>query len=663
LLRTSDNTLDRVIAERLMSDDGQAKKSPRQSLYLATLVDSLRHIPRRPVKTHRRVSIKRCNWQDVCNTWTIPNLHHHVHHLCYFSALTDKTKHSIEYILSKTLNRKCNSRKLWKKSSEAAAATDSVGTQIRQLVACSLLGNYLHTPSSSRPRGSVRVKLYSLLIDDHQLPLHTSWFAQLMFSCVQLLIFTIRDYLVFAVHESPALFARLKVLMNFDQFTAITQDGVHKARQYFQQNLCEPLSCLYGAVEGTCPNDRWCHEIVWLLHDCHARILKINYKRPKPSIGEVLLKARKGIPLRPSPVAAIGQAYLHPSHHQSLMYMIKRINPNHPRLLDLMTPWLETLSVPKHAITILRVLSKVYYQHEGNDVDQFRDYLRQVARRYPHAYNVWQLAAELQQDVLRFRMLGDLPHQYVVNQLDACQTRYHTKSLHAILSDCLYFCFCPICDTVYSLLREYAAPNRKPYQHGYLDARVDYRSDVMYCDKRKVIGSRGRCGAQPLRKVFLLGKVFWFNDRTIILCPQEACGMPMVLDANLCAFNERGYACSVCTVRLRKQSPILQELHRKYVTEPQATSICLLCGIALNEPKSIFEYPHCVRLCRRHHNKEMVRNVEQFMECQTGEVSKAIVEKKMVEFAQAAKDRRAAFRKGRDKLQLKHSKQATRSRK
>ncbi len=230
----------------------------------------------------------------------------------------------------------------------------------------------------------------------------------------------------------------------------------------------------------------------------------------------------------------------------------------------------------------------------------FRRHLRRVCQLCPHGYNLLQAVAQINRDKLRFQVLTPPPLHYVENQIKACEERFGLEQAGVLLKEMSALVFCPVCETIYSLLRDFHSVYKADYEYGLRDAVVDYTDGQLYCNGNKV-NHIGSCSERPLMRVPLVGELLKFKKKLILLCGQPKCGMPMVFDPQLAMYNQYGYGCFMCTVKARKRRDEVMELIQRSCHPPNIKTGCLLCATEMTLTTQVYVYPLDIWLCKKHH--------------------------------------------------------------
>ncbi len=655
----------------------------------AITLDSLRH--------SQVWDTKKCKWDSALSHLTIDNMYMYVEGLGWFEQLA-KPIHPIQSLLNKVLNQRCRGRrycfvalrallepnnvpdpvtkaKAYKKYKSQVKVIQETHSKLKQLLLCSLLGNYEHTPAASRPKTDARNVLYILFNSGYKE--HREWFLQLVLNGSSVLIYCLRDYLVHAVRDCPALHARLKNMMQFDKFESIVTSAMVLIREYFAHNIAEPLSALNYTLEHPKDQASWARfvaEIEWILKKTHGSLLEITYRRPPPTLGHLLLSARRCVPLvssgDPLPVVIVkggGGKKKKEQREKSLLTFISpeqysfvvSVMESYTEIVDAI-PWMEHAGVP---VEICELLVEICKGCVGSSQAMFRRKLQFLACQHPHAYNLLHTIAQIHRDKLRYQTLRPLPKHYLDSQIKACQTRFQMEDTKLVLEEMVHFVFCPVCDTIYSLVRDFHSVYKANYEYGLRDAVCDYDTGLLYCkhDKTNQIGS---CQGQPLMRVPLLGQFLKFKQKLILMCGQPGCGMPCVLDVNLAMHNEHGYGCSACTTTYKKHQDLYESLELRHCNPPGVTrKDCLLCDAAITKADQVFLFPFDIWLCKKHAKqkiKEFVR--KQDLTKHTRESLSGLMVQFQTKLKQewqqnknAAKDKRLlSMHKYRSRMQLRH---------
>jgi hypothetical protein len=660
MVPVGDTRVDREACEVLMMDSSQ----PAEVSWAAAQVsDSLRHVSREGIAA-RWCASSECKMESVMNHLTLPALHAEVQGMCFFTELAS-LKDAIQYLLSKTLNERCQSRRFSVVALRCFEADQGVALQLKKLVLCSLLGNYTTSAAATRPRAECRARLYEILLDQHSS--YDGWFSALLSEERGLLVqYCLREFLVFAIRDNPGLCDAVSGLMRLDEFAAITAHAMDALRAYIDARLYEPFSELSrsivpGAAVDFKPAFGWHRDIAPVLSRCQKAMLAISYRRPKRTLQQCFATVQKKLPMVPNPrlVALYNQQHanadieayagiigweqmadvtkdmemtpvepgrrsrrggkkstpesLAPLTHfvsaeqlSALSDLLKCVLPySGGDVLKDFLPWLRFFGVPQAVIDYTVPLNEPINEPVLSD-ERLRGRLLYLREHQPHAYNLIQVITQITEDFQCVRTLSVLPLHYWRNQVDAIQGRFDVIGTGTLLKSMIYLVYCDVCGMMYSLLRDPLSQYKQSYTYGLRDAVVDYTTDEIYCQKNKP-SHGGTCGDKPLQHVLILGQVIRYKGDTLLLCPQAGCGMPMVFDPAYCAFNERGVACVDCTRVIHSARYTRRDQHflETYVALMDTFVACELCGEDLWKPSQMYWYPRNIIVCRKHANAAM----------------------------------------------------------
>ncbi len=229
-----------------------------------------------------------------------------------FFAPLATVKKPLTHILSKVINIRCQARKfstvlrkymqaIQKKKLTANQKAESkmnddhpmvICQTLKTLFICSLLGNYPHVDPKHRATAPTRIAMYMFLHKKET----SSWFHNVLEHCSLLIINALRDYLIYAIHCHQELERRLDVLMNLTMFQNIVDKNMSFVRDYLNQVLRIRSSSAYRSLSDS--RNKLAMRTVLrdfnqLMHQSHAAILAISYRRPNLPFCQFLLSCRK----------------------------------------------------------------------------------------------------------------------------------------------------------------------------------------------------------------------------------------------------------------------------------------------------------------------------------------------------------------------------------
>lgn len=595
------------------------------------------------------------SWMHVVGQYTIPCFHRSLMLMATCDQVST-VKNTFAFIISKTLPQKCMMRKFSIVCMKKLEKEPHLEEKIRQLVLCSLLGNYRHCTASSRPRIRARRMLIELLHYKNKTPAKVAWFRSMFRKCGHLVGFVLRDYLVSAVEDIPSLLEHMRHLFDWDQFRASVLHTMDRVRSYFNFSAMLDHSPFLYSLDSEPDLTALQRDLNLIVGPAHDRLLAVCYKRYNQSVISTLCSLRKKVPLIApavpplNPLSTVAPEsdewnpfaqsdsdsdseddadldsdsedappakrrrenseshrededkdetedltqFVTPQQCSVLNMAVQRLISSRANVMMRLVSFFVFFGVSERVVAHVREV--VHQLQEGVlTLEDQKHAMRELACRDRHAYNLLHVASALLKERQRCCVLRQLPVHYFENQLEAVQERYGMQiGGDKVLDSSLLFRFCGVCDRVYSLVRDFHSVYKNDYTWGLRDAVTDYTTMEVYCEDSKS-NHRGRCGEKPLCAVPLLGQLLFFKGKTILLCPQKSCGMPMILDVNLCAFTERGPACKDCTLKLQKT--------QLYTAPP--VSRCVYCASQSSKPQNTFMYPHATALCRKHNLKGM----------------------------------------------------------
>jgi len=574
----------------------------------------------------------------------------HLAHLSFWSALSC-LRNPLLYLLSKVINQKCQTRRFAETCFARLRRFPTLRRELKMLVLCSLLGNYEHCEAGSRPKPHVRSFLYMFLFDNQAEPACEQFFDEIVAWAPFVVVFALRDYLLYAIPDEPALLAHVNSLMQFPLFATHVNAANNRIRTYFDTQLSERFSSLRKGwtrcqrnllyvpfqvsdvlrTSTSTYGDVWGCHLQNLLKPQHNELLRIGYQRCSISFVQLVRCARKSVPLlvlfpehmhdsitptfrcdMDTPESVDGnegddddanstcnhtetllrwEPYISSTHMDEL----RRITTNSNGSLLACLPSLRPLDWDAETVLLVEMW---ILSHEVRRVNPrvVRGALSTFASRFPVQYNMLQVLSELLRDASRVRYTETLPEHIFRAQVRALQERWGLEQTQWVVDTSTTFTYCPVCFAFYSLVRDFRTVIEQGYPFGYRDVLVHPDTLAMSCN-RSCTTYRGTCGITPLRNVLLLGKVLQFERRLLMLCPQYKCGKVMVFQGQFTAFNERGPSCSECTKRIRAESE--RVWLQKHAPAP---TICAYCGQTLSKNlRNAYVYPRGVALCDRHH--------------------------------------------------------------
>jgi hypothetical protein len=314
--------------------------------------------------------------------------------------------------------------------------------------------------------------------------------------------------------------------------------------------------------------------------------------------------------------------FVSPQQYEALCELITRHDPLRSGIVFRVLPELVHFGVEPHACRFA-VEQMAHYRDNTTSVEQLKLKFKTMRQFHPHCYNLVQIMCGVVRQAHKHWQLFQLPLSITRHQIESCAQRLRITREIARLSatpgentklvdSTIHFVVCRVCNTIYSMLHEFAAVYKNTYKFCLRDVSLEYCSNEIYCFKSKA-NHRGRCSDQPLQQISLLGRALVWNQRLIMLCPQEGCGNPMTVDNELCDFTSRGPCCKPCTEARIKRPAKLLELETLYdaklVEDKMRCAMCQKKLDRLHEAICLSKNLSLCSVCARPHVLTSVRNL------------------------------------------------------
>lgn len=238
----------------------------------------------------RYTTIQPLPLRDVTCTQQFCHLHKHVLQISYYTQISAKNQEDMCHLFSKAVNMRCQGRKFPIIFLRMLQKNKTTNRTMQGLLLLSLLGNYDHV--KRRTTGMTRRKLYDWFFSQPN-----DFYFILVKFCDELVMNTLREFVLFSIHSHPWLEKHLTPLMSLEGFEHIVVSAMDRVREYFDLFLCEPAAALYHCQT----NEQAQRRVIWDLnervHGCHSAILDITYRRPNMKPCEFIASTRKRFPL------------------------------------------------------------------------------------------------------------------------------------------------------------------------------------------------------------------------------------------------------------------------------------------------------------------------------------------------------------------------------
>lgn len=302
--------------------------------------------------------------------------------------------------------------------------------------------------------------------------------------------------------------------------------------------------------------------------------------------------------------------------YDALRAVVQREKPTETGAYQRCLEWLKWFGVSEEAIDYTKTVIR-HYEEATMSVAKLKFGFTRLQRYEPYAYTLLQLVAELIKQAERHFRWYQLPQHYTKAQINALCSRFEvTEQNRILLQSNLSLVFCEICGTEYSLIRVFVNKNtgkkvyNQYYRCGFRDVVVDYRTNEMYCNRKKC-NVNGKCGEKPLTQFPILGRALWKDGKCFMICGQPKCGLKMEYDPTQCIINQYGAACSDCTQKYKENPVAYDKLVTKY-TDPNIDRRCFKCNNKLEQKHNIHLLPaEGMYLCKWHVNSWLMHQIEE----------------------------------------------------
>jgi len=523
------------------------------------------------------------------------------------------------HTLNKLLPQRCQTRRLYIMVERFMKGNATYRSEIIRWFLCSLLGGYRHvSPEFRPPTTHHRLLLYEIYMN------RDSCLLELARKCPMLLAFSLREYLVVLIDDDPVMRLHLNLLFDVDKFSERVLDTMNRLRQLVYQLIDA------GTLDRDQPKEapELLQQMQHFSEESHRGILKLAYKRSRKPLLDDFHNLAAHVPgVRVS---------LKSDHEQAMLTLLNHIDPSTCNPFNEMVELMEAFQLPRGALRRVRLFHQAYSTYLCNK-KILKQQLHELATFFPYTYSVFFAYAQMWKSVHWIHCYS-LPHHYRENQLRAIQERFRLDGIdqgkiseHVLPGDVADLWLCRGCRTIYSILvafpprpceehrLDWCPRHNRMYTYGYQCVIFDpLDRDRVFCSNEHALFDvarpyepsavvrvkdggvlRANVAREQLVRVSLMGLMAVVERSVIFLCPQKGCGMPMVLNADKCAYTERGYACAACSHRL-KVAESNDEQSEPLSLIPEELR-CTMCDKLITNPLYAFMYPMNIILCSRHH--------------------------------------------------------------
>jgi hypothetical protein len=299
-------------------------------------------------------------------------------------------------------------------------------------------------------------------------------------------------------------------------------------------------------------------------------------------------------------------------HTHTLTDLIQRFPSTTPQRAVILT-LLSVLPAFGSPTAACDLVWKIIKGHDSGKVNKTNrtDLIKELRTTYPYTYNIITATSVIWEWHSRIKRYP-LPFHYWKNQLEAitarCKLSTHMDIPEpipvSVAHEHIDLSICSVCQDVYSLVRAFSIVPKRPYYAAYKGKYVDTIENKCYCSQSNITWNSS-CQTTELSSVMLLGHIIIIKKKTYMICPQRACGMPMLYEPAHCAWSDRGPACSKCTETLDKATE--QKIKTENDDYLNPSRGCMICkgDKRISKSTDTFLYGPGTYICRRHHNQRL----------------------------------------------------------
>jgi hypothetical protein len=299
-------------------------------------------------------------------------------------------------------------------------------------------------------------------------------------------------------------------------------------------------------------------------------------------------------------------------HSEILYQCMTRLNPSlkSDAVLEQFWDLMPDMGCPSDAILAYRNMCIVHRNRDFTRKQWIAD-LQTCVAKWPYTYAIIQNISMMWSKYKSVRR-HTLPLHYWVNQARAIREQRNLPEDAPIPRFATTIWFCRVCSTVYSLAQDARSTNKQQYRWGYRNVLVGMFTKTAHCRRTNNNGHL-YCQNTPLSKVSILGRQLMIGGKMYMLCPQQNCGLLMVVD-NTLAYNDRGIACCNCTniIHAQRQAeydrqvcPLIQRLQQGRSEDKTPGDVvsrfsCHRCAKQIHHARNLFFYGWTTFLCHLH---------------------------------------------------------------
>jgi hypothetical protein len=641
--------------------------------------------------------------ETVCED-TLQDMHSKFMRSCIWRRTSDSSDPTVR-LFDKHLPQKCQKRMY---DDAIRDYTETCPQQRKWLVdmfLCSMLRNYRHRVDPMK-RMTLVERVYLLYIGGR----FRDDLLRYIVSNAVIMQWIIRDYIIYTIRIHPSFEKHIRNTFNFTLFQEVTSATVDKIRDVFLADLMhgdrwkaprEDLRICINAVLHRMPavvsqHCGWMHTVVdasnfpapvtgWVSSgNVLSMYNSICAKSQKNILVFFYTRARNPIladfgSLCPQDLPDGTAVTVTPAHRKLMWDWIQHLDPLTVNFETDVLPKLLYFGVSSSALELVRQITQSYdVSRAGKKAVKQSVHLLAVKHSYAYAllrlfHAQWKMYTSVD--------TYPLPAYYAKYQHDAIRERLGLPEGAPVPSECSCLYFCWICKKIYSVVHRFAPPCKahkrascRSCEHmfmaGFNDIIVDIQKPhYLFCKRNH----KPLSYLPPLERIqpavalddkhntlllfpSIIGRIMRIRDKMYLLCPQKACGKVMLFDPDQSAHNERGYACCLCTERIRQE-----EIEIK-VTGIGEVRRCMVCpkNLERQSSKNIYVYPKGLFMCAKHHSERTKQLVVDLLDRSPGASAEDIANE-VVNYRNAQKEAFKLVYKRRNAWQTQQDKRRTRA--
>jgi hypothetical protein len=641
--------------------------------------------------------------ETVCED-TLQDMHSKFMRSCIWRRTSDSADPTVR-LFDKHLPQKCQKRMYDDAIREYVETCPRQKKWLVDMFLCSMLRNYRHRVNPSN-RLELTARLYLLYVGCR---FRNDILSYILDNAV-IMQWIVREYIVYTISVHPSFESHVKHTFNLNLFQEITASTVDRIREVFFTDLMhgerwkaqrEELRVCVSALLNRLPVDLdlLCGWMRTVLDTRRFPSAPDNYNAQAPVLplfSAICAKSQRSIlvffytrarnpilldfgSLCPQELPGAAVVSVSAAHRSLMWDWIQTLDPLLTDFEKDVLPRLVYFGASRQAIELVRQISQSYdISHAGKKAVKQSVHL--LAVKHPYVYALLRLA-HAQWKMYTSVEEYPLPAYYAKYQYEAIRERLDLPVGAPIPSECACLYFCWICKKLYSVVHRFSPPCKahkrascRSCEHmfmaGFNDIIVDIQKpNHLFCKRyHKPLSFLPPIERlQPAEALedkhntlllypSIIGRILRIRDKLYLLCPQKKCGRVMQFDPDQSAHNERGYACCLCTERIRQE-----EIEIK-ISGIGELKRCMVCpkNLERQSERNIYVYPRGMFMCSKHHNDRIKQLVIAFLESKPFATAEEITQE-VVRYREAQKEAFKLLHKKRNAHEVHLAKRRTRA--